>query len=194
MPFADLERSAAMSDADIIAALAPEIPGCDAAALRSVAGGERESLAAFLRSQSLGAPMGGQAEPTGSDEATRLERALTRIEEKVAAAVAAYRLREEDASELAARAYLDFEPLEPALARRDAAAVSRVEAEFVRLQRALRKGESTNEVEESAASLGRALAAARRTLHSSAGGLWTAAILALAAAAVAALIFLSRRR
>lgn len=193
MPFADQERSAAISDADMVAALATDIRGCDAAALRSVAAGERENLAAYLRSQSLGAPLSGAVGAAAPDETARLERALTRVEDKVAAAVGAYRLRDREASDLAARAYLAFEPLEPAIARRDAAAVARVENEFVRLQRALHKDDASNEVEESAASLARALAATRRDLRSSSGGLWTAAILGLAAAAVAALIVVSRR-
>jgi high-affinity iron transporter len=101
----------------------------------------------------------------GDVAATSIEEKLRIVERKVSAAIDAYRLHEEDARTLASDAYLAFEPLEPRIAARDPAVVRRVEAEFLRLQRALARDSALREADDAAAAVMQALAAVRPSVE-----------------------------
>jgi len=75
---------------------------------------------------------------------------LTLAHEKLQASVAAYKAGDREAAKkLALSAYLDgFEPVEPALAARDAALMARIEAEMGNLRAAISRGESVAAVKD----------------------------------------------
>ena len=82
---------------------------------------------------------------------------LAEVRRQADAAVTAYHLGERDAAELAADAYLSFEPLEARVGVDDPEAVRGVEAAFLRLRTALRRPAAAREVDEAAAAVGDAL-------------------------------------
>jgi high-affinity iron transporter len=121
---------------------------------------QRANVVALVRALSLGLP------PAPGFEAARsgdLLDAIAAVRRGLDAAAEAYRLGEADASDLAADAYLVFEPLEPDIARHDPAVVLRAEQEFLRLRTALRQPGNVRQVEEATAGVKRALDAAAKT-------------------------------
>src|SRR5206468_2783384 len=92
-----------------------------------------------------------------------LRQPLADVRRQADAAVTAYHLGERDAAELAADAYLSFEPLEARLGVDDPEAVRGVEAAFLRLRTALRRPAAGREVDEAAGAVGDALQGAAST-------------------------------
>ena len=91
---------------------------------------------------------------------------LAEVGRQLDEALTAYRLGERNAEELAADAYLTFEPLEARLALADSSTVREVEGAFLRFRTALRRPGSGTEVDEAA----RAVHAALRGAEASASG------------------------
>src|SRR6185503_16995318 len=154
---------------------------------------QRANVVALIRALSLGLP------PAPGLEAARagdLLDTLATVRRGVDAAGEAYRLGEADASDLAADAYLLFEPLEPDIARYEPTVVLRAEQEFLRLRTALRQPGNVRQVEEATAGVKRALDAAAKTAR---GGTTSARLDLLlwgggALAAVGLALWYSRRR
>ncbi len=190
-PFTALERMAARSDAELYTAIVAGVAATEMPAFGAVLGeDERWTLVVLVRALSLGVDSATDVPGAAGDPFDRVARG-------VAAAVDAYRLQEKDAADRAANAYLRFEPLEPGIARRDAAAVGRVEAEFVRFQKALRQPDAMREVEAAAAAVTRALDVARRTQRAPSpdmGSIWTPLWIVGAVAACVVLVAAARRR
>jgi mono/diheme cytochrome c family protein len=162
--FNAFDRMAGRTDAELERAISDSPAHLNSADEGAISDQERTKLVAFIRTLSLGEPAPGEVgrAARGVHERSRLESALQRVEERVNEALNAYRLREDRAASIAADAYLAFEPLEIRIAARDPSLVRRAEAEFIRLQKAMRQPESIKEVEEAAAGVRRALADARQ--------------------------------
>ena len=150
-----LERLALRSDADLDAAIARGSEnGRMPAFADRLSGPEGLQLVAYLRAESMGVIGAGGPPPP---PAVWVRRAIGRVRPGVTAAVEAYRLGDPDAAATAGEAYLIFEPVEPAIAAEDPAAVTRVEAAFQRLRAALRQAGAQAAVESAADGVGRAL-------------------------------------
>ena len=163
-PLTDFDTMAMRSDADLYAKVMNGITGTAMPALQGVLSSpDAWDLVAFVRALSLASrpPSSGAATVGAASAESERAAVLRQITARVTAAVDAYRLGEADAGDLAAGAYLAFEPLEPALGTRDPAAVRRVEMEFARLQRALHQADALNEVAAAAAATARSLEAVR---------------------------------
>jgi high-affinity iron transporter len=162
-PVPDLESVAALADHTdgrlhevISAGVGGKMPGFAGVLSEE----QRANVVALVRALSLGLPPAPGLEPArGAD----LIDALAAVRRGIDAAGDAYRLGEADASDLAADAYLLFEPLEPDIARHDPAAVLRAEQEFLRLRTALRQPGNARQVEEATAGVKRTLDAAAKT-------------------------------
>ena len=197
----DIERTGAQSDAEIYTAVTDGIAGKGMPGFRStLSDEERWKVVAFVRALTLGdsASVGeGPSAAAVGGEQPYLEQAVSRVQRAVAAALDAYRLHQDDAPDLAATAYLAFEPLEPSIAGRDPQAVSRVEAQFVRLQKALRQPGALREVELATAAVADALEATKTRspgapeAHRKAGGMIAALV---TAAGLAGFLYVSWRR
>lgn len=162
----DWARLSARSDADLYVVIGE---GHSATHLPSAVAGlseaERWALVAFTRDLAFASVVNAAVGDAAGGE--RMAAALQRVAYDVEAALDAYRLRDPDAPTLGHLAYLAFEPLEPAIATRDADAVRRVEADFKRLQRALRQPDASYEVEAAAKAVTRGLASATQLMRSS---------------------------
>jgi high-affinity iron transporter len=150
LPLTALDRTGGRSDAELYAAISDGVSGTSMRGYASaLSDDERWQLVAFVRSLSLIGDPGA--------ETVSLEERNGTVAQRVAAAVDAYRMHEDDAPALAASAYLAFEPLEPRISTHDAGAVRRLEAEFIRLQKALRQPDGIRAADEAAAAVARAL-------------------------------------
>jgi high-affinity iron transporter len=152
-----LAQIAERTDADlhdvIAAGVAGKMPGF-AALLRDE---QRWNVVALVRALSLGLPSGPGLEAARTAD---FAAAFAEVRRQIDAALEAYRVGDADASDLAADAYLLFEPLEPDVARREPAAVLRAEQEFLRLRTALRQPGAIRPVEDATAAVKHALDAA----------------------------------
>ncbi len=154
-----LARLAERTDEHLHDVTATGVPGRMPGFADVLSGEQRSNVVALVRALSLGLP------PASGLEAARtadLVGALVEVRRGLDAALEEYRLGEADASDLAADAYLLFEPLEPDIARREPAAVLRAEQEFLRLRTALRQPGNVRQVEEATAGVKRALDGAEK--------------------------------
>lgn len=167
-----IERLAGRADTELYDAVTGGIAGTAMPAFRKLlTDEERWKTVAFVRALSLGLPRtapGGAAGtlvPLVNRREAGVEEALVQVERKVAAAEDAYARGEAGAGDLAADAYLLFEPLEARIGARDRAAVRRVEEAFLRLRTALRQPGGAPEVEQAAEAVRQDLQSAAAALR-----------------------------
>jgi high-affinity iron transporter len=181
-----LARIAERTDADLHDVITAGVVGKMPAFADALRDEQRWSVVALVRALSLGLPAAPGLE---SARTADFAGALGEVRRRIDAALEAYRLGDGGASDVAADAYLLFEPLEPDIARREPTAVLRAEREFLRLRTALRQAGDMRQVDDAAAAVKRALDGAEQVQRAAtsargdialwAGGAIAALVLAL---------------
>jgi high-affinity iron transporter len=177
-PVSDLTAAAAMtaeSDQQLFDLVSAGIPGTAmpgfAHTLDETA---RWRAVAWVRALAMGGVPGAAAAPVPSSGAgvPNAGAVFDEVERLLAAAVDAHARGDAAATSLATEAYMTFEPLEKAVATRDPAAVTRVEASVLALRAALERPGARDDVAARAAELRAALDAARTLLAGQSAAGW----------------------
>jgi high-affinity iron transporter len=155
-----LARIAERTDADLHDVITAGVAGKMRGFADVLRDEQRWSVVALVRALSLGLPAAPGLEAARTAD---FAAALAEVRRRIDAAFEAYRLGDADANDIAADAYLLFEPLEPDVARREPAVVLRAEREFLGLRTALRQPDAIRQVEAAMAAVKRALDGAEHT-------------------------------